>query len=112
MTDDGSSKAGLDDLNASLRAPLLKVFPAALLGRVVTIPYYPLSDEMIEAPPYPVRIGELQARQLRYVEGLLGRAAAGAWVRAWVISRRIWALIPFITSGRLSVMVRTPASRA
>ena len=31
----------------SLREPLLKVFPAALLGRIVTIPYYPLSDEMV-----------------------------------------------------------------
>ena len=31
----------------ALRPPLLKVFPAALLGRVVTIPYYPLSDEML-----------------------------------------------------------------
>ncbi len=33
----------------ALREPLLKVFPAALLGRIVTIPYYPLSDEMIGA---------------------------------------------------------------
>ncbi len=32
----------------ALREPLLKVFPAALLGRLVTIPFYPLSDEMIE----------------------------------------------------------------
>jgi type VI secretion system protein VasG len=31
----------------ALREPLLKVFPAALLGRVVTIPYYPLSDQML-----------------------------------------------------------------
>ena len=31
----------------ALRAPLLKVFPAALLGRIVTIPYYPLSDDML-----------------------------------------------------------------
>lgn len=31
----------------SLRDPLLKVFPAALLGRIVTIPYYPLSDDML-----------------------------------------------------------------
>ena len=31
----------------SMREPLLKVFPAALLGRIVTIPYYPLSDEVI-----------------------------------------------------------------
>jgi type VI secretion system protein VasG len=31
----------------ALREPMLKVFPAALLGRIVTIPYYPLSDDMI-----------------------------------------------------------------
>jgi type VI secretion system protein VasG len=31
----------------ALREPLLKVFPAALLGRVVTIPYYPLSDAIM-----------------------------------------------------------------
>lgn len=31
----------------ALREPLLKVFPAALLGRIVTIPYYPLSPDMI-----------------------------------------------------------------
>ncbi len=33
----------------ALREPLLKIFPAALLGRLVVIPYYPLSDEMIAA---------------------------------------------------------------
>ncbi|WP_114347815.1 type VI secretion system ATPase TssH [Paracoccus lutimaris] len=49
MTVDGTSAADPDELNAALRAPLLKEFPAALLGRVVTIPYYPLSDVMIEA---------------------------------------------------------------
>jgi type VI secretion system protein VasG len=31
----------------ALREPLLKVFPAALLGRLVVIPYFPLSDEML-----------------------------------------------------------------
>jgi type VI secretion system protein VasG len=31
----------------ALRDPLLKVFPAALLGRLVTVPYYPLSDAML-----------------------------------------------------------------
>jgi type VI secretion system protein VasG len=30
-----------------LREPLLKKFPAALLGRLVVIPYYPLGDEMM-----------------------------------------------------------------
>jgi type VI secretion system protein VasG len=31
----------------AIRDPLLKVFPPALLGRLVTIPYYPLSPDMI-----------------------------------------------------------------
>jgi type VI secretion system protein VasG len=36
-----------DGMATALRAPLLKVFPPALLGRLVTIPYYPLSDDML-----------------------------------------------------------------
>ncbi|WP_322418163.1 type VI secretion system ATPase TssH [Mesorhizobium huakuii] len=48
-TKNGALRTGMDDLDTALRAPLLKVFPAAFLGRVVTIPYYPLSDAMIEA---------------------------------------------------------------
>jgi len=36
-----------ESIAKSMREPLLKVFPAALLGRIVTIPYYPLSDEVI-----------------------------------------------------------------
>ncbi len=32
----------------ALRPSLLKVFPAALLGRLVTIPYYPINDEMLD----------------------------------------------------------------
>jgi type VI secretion system protein VasG len=49
MTEDGRTHPDEEELTASLRAPLLKVFPPALLGRLVTIPYYPLSDAMIEA---------------------------------------------------------------
>ena len=48
-TRNGTVRAGHDDLDLALRPSLLKVFPAAFLGRVVTIPYYPLSDTMIEA---------------------------------------------------------------
>ncbi|RWK09969.1 type VI secretion system ATPase TssH [Mesorhizobium sp.] len=48
-TKNGAVRTGIDDLDTALRTPLLKVFPAAFLGRVVTIPYYPLSDSMIEA---------------------------------------------------------------
>jgi type VI secretion system protein VasG len=36
-----------DGLAKALREPLLKIFPPALLGRLVTIPYYPLSPAMI-----------------------------------------------------------------
>ena len=36
-----------DAIAKALREPLLKVFPPALLGRIVTIPYYPLSDSML-----------------------------------------------------------------
>ncbi len=41
-------------LGKALREPLLKVFPPALLGRLVTIPYYPLTDSMLR------RIAKLQ----------------------------------------------------
>ncbi|MCF6232406.1 MAG: type VI secretion system ATPase TssH [Rhodobacteraceae bacterium] len=36
-----------EGLAKALRDPLLKIFPPALLGRLVTIPYYPLSPDMI-----------------------------------------------------------------
>lgn len=49
MTADGTQEADTEELNSALRSPLLDVFPAALLGRVVTIPYLPLNDSMIEA---------------------------------------------------------------
>jgi type VI secretion system protein VasG len=38
-----------DGVAKALRQPLLKVFPAALLGRLVVIPYYPLSDAMLRS---------------------------------------------------------------
>ena len=36
-----------DAIAKALRAPLLKIFPPALLGRLVVIPYFPLSPHMI-----------------------------------------------------------------
>jgi type VI secretion system protein VasG len=50
-----------DDIATALRAPLLQVFPPALLGRVVTIPYYPLSDEMLGAI-IRLQLGRIQKR--------------------------------------------------
>jgi type VI secretion system protein VasG len=43
----------------ALREPLLKIFPPALLGRLVTIPYYPLSPEMLG------KIVELQINRIK-----------------------------------------------
>ncbi|WP_425093569.1 type VI secretion system ATPase TssH [Tropicimonas sp. S265A] len=45
----------------ALRDPLLKIFPAALLGRLVTIPYYPLSPSMI-ADITRLQLGRIQKR--------------------------------------------------
>ncbi|KJV35881.1 type VI secretion system ATPase TssH [Pantoea sp. SM3] len=36
-----------DALSNALRKPLLEVFPPALLGRLLVVPYYPLSDAML-----------------------------------------------------------------
>lgn len=43
----------------AIREPLLQVFPPALLGRLVTIPYYPLSPHMI------AEITKLQLRRIQ-----------------------------------------------
>ncbi|KWC19917.1 type VI secretion system ATPase TssH [Burkholderia ubonensis] len=42
----------------TLRAPLLDVFPAALLGRLTVVPYYPLTDALL------ARIVALQLRRI------------------------------------------------
>ena len=47
MTRDPELMPEPEGIAKALREPLLKVFPAALLGRLVVIPYYPLSDEML-----------------------------------------------------------------
>ena len=45
----------------ALREPLLQAFPAALLGRIVTIPFFPLSDSMISAITR-LQLGRIQRR--------------------------------------------------
>ena len=44
---DPGYRSDAEALAQALRPELLKVFPAALLGRIVTIPYFPLSPEML-----------------------------------------------------------------
>ena len=43
----GATPPDPEALAAALRPALLEVFPPALLGRIVTIPYFPLSGEML-----------------------------------------------------------------
>jgi type VI secretion system protein VasG len=45
----------------ALRPDLLKVFPAALLGRIVTIPFFPLSDKMLHEI-IRLQLGRIQKR--------------------------------------------------
>jgi type VI secretion system protein VasG len=50
-----------DAIAKALRPDLLKVFPAALLGRIVTIPFYPLSDTMLHEI-IRLQLGRIQKR--------------------------------------------------
>ena len=50
-----------EGISKALRDPLLKVFPPALLGRLVTIPYYPLTPDML-GQITRLQLGRIQAR--------------------------------------------------
>jgi len=47
MAGQGETQPDPDTLNTALKPYLLQQFPPALLGRIVTIPYFPLSGEML-----------------------------------------------------------------
>ena len=47
LSKDPAYASDSEALATALKPELLKVFPPALLGRIVTIPYYPLSPEMM-----------------------------------------------------------------
>jgi type VI secretion system protein VasG len=48
-----------DAVTRALREPLLKVFPAALLGRLAVVPYYPLGDQIL------ARVVQLQLERIQ-----------------------------------------------
>ncbi len=47
MAEEGKTQPDPEVLSAAMRPYLTQVFPPALLGRIVTIPYFPLSGEML-----------------------------------------------------------------
>jgi type VI secretion system protein VasG len=61
MTARGAARPDPEALAESLKPALLEVFPPALLGRIVTIPYYPLSGEVI-AMITKLKIGSIVKR--------------------------------------------------
>ena len=61
MCSDPDLLPDVDGLTKALREPLLKIFPPALLGRLVTIPYYPLSPDMI-GEITKLQLGRIQKR--------------------------------------------------
>ncbi len=50
-----------NSLAEALKTPLMKVFPPALLGRIVSIPYYPLSSDMM-AKIVRLQLGRIKKR--------------------------------------------------
>ena len=72
----------VDELAKALRAPLLKVFPPALLGRLVVVPYYPLSDVMLKSiiklqlGRVVKRVAENQEITLSYSDEVVGLIAS------------------------------------
>jgi type VI secretion system protein VasG len=66
----------------ALRSPLLKSFPPALLGRIVTIPYYPLSDSVLgriirlQLNRVVVRISQNHGAALTYDDNVVKLIAA------------------------------------
>lgn len=71
---DEEPRADIDQLNKLLRQPLLREFPAALLGRLISIPYFPLNDNMmdniiqLQLQRVQQRLTEHQNIQLQYTD--------------------------------------------
>ncbi|MDJ0943327.1 MAG: type VI secretion system ATPase TssH [Kiloniellales bacterium] len=61
MCEDPELRPDPEGLARALHEPLRKVFPAALLGRLVVLPYYPLSDEIM-AEIVKLQLGRIQSR--------------------------------------------------
>jgi type VI secretion system protein VasG len=61
LSEDPETAPNWDALAQSLRPDLLKVFPPAFLGRLVVLPYYPLSPQML-AGIIRLQLGRIKSR--------------------------------------------------
>ena len=119
---DPELKPEADGIAKALRQPMLKAFPAALLGRLVVIPYYPLGDEMMKSiirlqlSRVQARVSENQGASLYYDDAAIELIArrctevesGGRMVDA-ILTQTI---LPEISRHFLNRMLEgTPASR-
>ena len=83
MSEDDEMKPTSEALAQALRPELLKVFPPALLGRLIVLPYYPLSPAMLQG------IVRLQLDRIvkRFAENHGIRFAYGQDVLDLIVSR-------------------------
>jgi type VI secretion system protein VasG len=76
------SRPDPEDVAAALRPQLLKVFPAALLGRLTVVPYYPLDDEVLKSiielqlSRIQKRLRETHNAEFSYTRGVVQLIAA------------------------------------
>ena len=77
-----SPRPNPEDVAAALRPQLLKVFPAALLGRLTVVPYYPLDDEVLisiielQLSRIQKRLRETHNAEFSYTRGVVQLIAA------------------------------------
>ncbi|MBN8921139.1 MAG: AAA family ATPase, partial [Rhizobiales bacterium] len=83
LSSDPPYRENPEALADQMRPELLKVFPAALLGRIVSIPYFPLSDDML-AGIVRLQLGRI-ARRIDENHG--ARLVYGDEVVEYIVSR-------------------------
>ncbi len=75
-----------EGLSKALRTPLLETFPAALLGRMVVVPYYPLSDDVLGSD-HSLAIGSRRATHAAYPRRGAALSATIWWRRSPHVAR-------------------------
>ena len=71
-----------EGINKALREPLRKIFPAALLGRLIVVPFYPISDDVLlsitrlQLGRIEKRLAENQKIPFTYDEGVIDLIAS------------------------------------
>ena len=82
MAEGGNTAPDLEELETAMKPFLLDVFPAALLGRIVTIPYFPLGPEVLTGIA-KLKLGAVEKRLkdahgaiVEYADGVLEHIVA------------------------------------